>query len=467
MISRAAVPPAAERRLVLLITTTSSFLAPFMSSSLNIALPRIGAEFQLNAVVLGWVATAYLLSAAVFLVPFGRLGDIYGRRRIFSSGVILFAAASLLSALSVSGPMLIAARVLQGWGGSMIFGTGTAMLTSAYPPGERGAALGINTAAVYSGLSLGPVLGGVLTQSLGWRSLFLLNAGLGVFLAAAVLLLIKREWREARGEPFDTAGSTLFGLTLITLMYGFSRLPSAVGFALIAVGAALGALFLRVEDRSAHPVLNLGLFRENRLFAFSNLAAFINYSATAASGFLLSLYLQYVKGLSPRAAGLVLVAQPVIMAAASPVTGRLSDRIEPRLLASGGMALSSAGLLTLAFLRQDSPLAVVVGCLVLLGLGFGLFSSPNTNAVMSSVDKRALGVASATLGTMRLTGQMFSMGVSLLVIALFLGRVKITPERLPDFMRGLRAAYVIFAVLCAAGVFASTARGRRRGPGGP
>jgi MFS family permease len=273
--------------------------------------------------------------------------------------------------------------------------------------------------------------------------------------------LLKGEWRDARGEPFDAAGSALFGLSLVSLMYGFSRLPGAAGFALILAGAVLGALFVLLETRAEHPVLNLGLFRGNRIFAFSNLAALINYSATAAAGFLLSLYLQYVKGLPPRTAGLVLVVQPVIMAAASPVTGRLSDRIEPRWLASAGMALSSAGLLALAFLRAGSALAVVLGCLVLLGLGFGLFSSPNTNAVMSSVDKRFLGVASATLGTMRLTGQMFSMGVSLLVIALFVGRVRITTARLPEFMRGLRAAFLIFAALCAAGVFASMARGRK------
>jgi len=456
-------PLATDRRLILLITTTSSFLTPFMGSALNIALPRIGAEFALNAVALGWVATSYMLAAAVFLVPFGRLADIVGRRKIFTCGVILYTAASLLSALAVSGPMLIAVRVLQGWGGSMIFGTATAILTSAYPPGERGAALGINTAAVYTGLSLGPVLGGILTQTFGWRSIFLLHAGLGALLIALVLLLLKQEWREARGEPFDAAGSVLFGLTLISLMYGFSRLPHPSGFILILSGVVLSVMFLLVENRVSHPVLSLRLFRNNRIFAFSNLAAFINYSATAASGFLLSLYLQYVKGMSPREAGLVLVAQPVVMAVASPLTGRLSDRIEPRWLASAGMAVSAAGLLLLAFLNIGSPLAVVTGCLVLLGMGFGLFSSPNTNAVMSSVDMRSLGVASATLGTMRLTGQMFSMGVSLLVIALFLGRARITAANHPAFLSGLRSAYFIFAALCVAGVFASLARGSTPG----
>jgi len=464
MISSEATAPAVDKRLILLITCLSSFLTPFLGSAINIALPSIGVEFNLNAVSLGWVATSYLLAAAVFLVPFGRLADISGRMKIFSAGVVIFTVSSILSAASVSGFMLIASRVLQGLGSSMIFGTGMAILTSAYPPGERGTALGINTATVYTGLSLGPVLGGLLTQSLGWRSIFFISAGLGWVLMAFTFLLVKKknEWREARGESFDAIGSVLFGLMLVALMYGFSRLPNIVGLWLVLTGLALGALLFRVESGTRYPVLNLALFRRNVTFAFSNLAALINYSATFAAGFLLSLYLQYIKGLSPRQAGLILVAQPVLMAVVSPVTGWLSDRIEPRLPASLGMALSAVGLILLVFLQAGTALTVVLGCLALLGLGFGLFSSPNTNAVMSSVDKGQLGIASATLATMRLTGQMFSMGLALLVIALFVGRVKITPEHHAAFLRGLRTAFLIFGSLCGVGVFASLARGKVR-----
>jgi len=462
MISSEATAPAVDKRLILLITCLSSFLTPFLGSAVNVALPVIGREFDMNAVSLGWVATSYLLAAAIFLVPFGRLADISGRMKIFSAGIVIFTVSSILSAASVSGFMLIASRILQGLGSSMIFGTGTAILTSAYPPGERGTALGINTATVYTGLSLGPVLGGLLTQSLGWRSIFFISAGLGWVLMAFAFLLVKNEWQEARGESFDTIGSVLFGLMLVALMYGFSRLPNIVGLWLILAGLALGALLFRVESATRYPVLNLTLFRRNVTFAFSNLAALINYSATTAAAFLLSLYLQYIKGLSPRQAGLVLVAQPVLMAVVSPLTGWLSDRIEPRLPASVGMALSAAGLVLLYFLQAGTTLAVIIGCLALLGLGFGLFSSPNTNAVMSSVDKRQLGIASATLATMRLTGQMLSMGLALLVIALFVGPVKIAPEHHAAFLRGLRTAFLIFGSLCGAGVFASLARGKVR-----
>jgi EmrB/QacA subfamily drug resistance transporter len=461
IMSQAAAPPT-EKRVILLVTCLSSFLTPFIGSAINVALPSIGAEFNMNAISLGWVATSYLLAAAIFLVPFGRLADITGRKKIFSMGVFIFTISSLLSAVSVSGGMLIAARVLQGLGSSMIFGTGVAILTAAYPPGERGAALGINTAATYTGLSLGPVLGGLLTQGFGWRSIFLIITGLAWILMALVYILVKSEWREARGESFDTIGSVLFGLMLVALMYGFSRLPNIIGLWLILASLALGALLFRVELGTRYPVLNIALFRRNVTFAFSNLAALINYSATFAAGFLLSLYLQYIKGLSPRQAGLILVAQPVLMAIVSPVTGRLSDRIEPRIPASLGMALSAAGLILLVLLHAGTALAVVLACLALLGLGFGLFSSPNTNAVMSSVDKNQLGIAAATLATMRLTGQMFSMGLALLVIALFMGPVKITPEHYTVFLRGLRTAFLIFGLLCGAGVFASLARGKVR-----
>jgi EmrB/QacA subfamily drug resistance transporter len=462
MIPPEAAAPHVDKRIILLVTCLSSFLTPFMSSAVYVALPTIGREFNMNAVSLGWVATSYLLAAAVFLVPFGRLADISGRMKIFNTGVFIFTISSLLSAASLSGPMLIAARVLQGLGSSMIFGTGTAILTSAYPPGERGTALGINTATVYTGLSLGPVLGGLLTQGFGWRSIFLVNAGLAWVLMALAFLLVKSEWREARGEPFDALGSVLFGLMLVSLMYGFSLLPNLLGLCFILAGLALGGLLVWVESGIPCPVLNLDLFRRNVTFAFSNLAALINYCATTAAAFLLSLYLQYIKGLSPRQAGLVLVAQPLLMAVVSPLTGWLSDKIEPRLPASVGMAISAAGLILLVLLQAGTTLAAIIGCLALLGLGFGLFSSPNTNAVMSSVDKRQLGIAAATLATMRLTGQMLSMGLALLVIALSVGRVRITPEHHAAFLGGLRTAFLLFGCLCGAGVFASLARGKVR-----
>jgi EmrB/QacA subfamily drug resistance transporter len=451
-----------DRGPALLVATLASFLTPFMGSSVNIALPSIGREFGMHAVSLSWIVTSYLLAAAMFLVPMGRIADIHGRKKIFRIGISIDLAASVCLVISSNEIQFICLRVLQGIGGAMIFGTSVAILTSVFPVGERGKALGINVAAVYSGLSLGPFIGGFLTQHLGWRAIFISYVPLELVVVALTFWKLKGEWAGARGEKFDLAGSAVYGLSLVALMYGFSLLPAASAVWLVLLGAVGIFAFIRWEMKVDSPVFNTGLFRHNAVFAFSNLAALINYCATSATAFLLSLYLQYTKGLTPDKAGLVLVSQPVVMAIFSPLAGRLSDKIEPRIVASCGMTLTVIGLVLFASLGETTALTSIILGLVLLGFGFALFSSPNTNAVMSSVERKFYGVASATIGTMRLTGQMLSMGIAMLVFAVYLGRAEITPENYPLFLRSAKTAFVIFAALCVGGVFASLARGKVR-----
>ena len=433
-----------------------------MASSVNVALPTIGKEFALDAVLLSWVATSYLLAAAMFLVPMGRAADIYGRKRIFTLGVAVYTAASLALAFSPTITLLIIMRVVQGAGAAMTFGTSTAMLMSVYPREKRGHVLGIATAAVYIGLTIGPFVGGVLTEHLGWRSIFALQFPLGVLTLLLVSWKIKGEWRESLGERFDTVGSLIYAGAIVCTLYGFSILPSPWGGALLLAGIAGTFVFLKWASSQPHPVISLGLVKGNTAFVFSNLAALINYSATFAVTFLLSLYLQYIKGLGPRDAGIALVAQPALMAAVSPLAGRLSDRIEPRIVSSIGMALTCVALLSLAFIGSDTELAWIVAILIVLGIGFGLFSSPNANAVMSSVQPRHYGVAAATTGTMRLVGQMFSMGLAMFMFSLFVGHVQITPEYYPQFVTATHWAFGIYAAVCFAGVFVSLARGNVR-----
>jgi EmrB/QacA subfamily drug resistance transporter len=450
------------KRTALLIATFASFLTPFMVSSINIALPAIGREFQMSAVLMSWVPASYILSAAMFLVPFGRLADIHGRKRVFAWGMWIFTLASLFLAVSPSATVLITLRVAQGFGSAMIFGTGMAILTSVYPASERGRVLGINVAAVYLGLSLGPVLGGFLTHQFGWRSIFLVNVPLGLFVIYLVAAKLNREWADARGEKFDFIGALFYAFTLVALMYGFSLLPALSGAWFILAGVAGCVLFVAWDRRAASPLLNMDLFFHNPAFAFSNLAALINYSATFGVTFLLSLYLQYIKGFSPQHAGMILISQPVVMAIFSPFAGRLSDKIEPRVVASIGMGFTSAGLFLFTFIDHDTHLGFIITGLMLLGFGFALFSSPNTNAVMSSIEKRFYGVGSSTLGTMRLTGQMLSMGITMVIFALSIGSARITPENYPLFLTSVRTAFIIFAALCFSGIFASLARGKVR-----
>lgn len=448
------------KRAALIVATLSSFLGPFMGSSVNVALPTIGQEFSMGAVVLGWVNTAFLLAAATFLIPFGRLGDIYGRKKIYMWGVLAFIMASILIANANSGMMIILCRVFQGFGSSMIFATGMPILISVFPVGERGKALGISVAAVYLGLSTGPFVGGLITQQLGWRYIFWLNLPLGMILLGVIFFMLKGDWAEARGSRFDFAGSAILAVALASTMYGFSSLPSVYAAVMIAAGLAGMIVFVAFEMRTANPLVDIDLFRHNTVFAFSNLAALINYAATFAVSFLLSLYLQQLKGLTPQETGLVLIAQPIIQAIFSPMAGRLSDKKEPRIIASLGMGLTLIGLILLVFLDADSAIGYIVFCLMFLGFGFALFSSPNTNAIMSSVERRFFGVAGAMVSMMRQIGMMLSMGIVMMLLALFLGRSEIAPENHQQFAQTMRVAFAFFAVLCLGGIFASLARGK-------
>ena len=451
------------KNVILLMATLATFVTPFSMSSANIALPAIGAEFSMDAILMGWVSTSFLLSSATFLVMFGRLADIYGRKRIFTYGIIVFMLASFVISLSPSSGVLIFMRVIQGVGGSMIATTSVALITSVFPPGERGKALGINSAAVYIGLSAGPFLGGFITQNFGWRSIFLLIVPLMAIVLLLVLTSMRGEWREAKGESFDYIGSSIFGFTLVTTIYGFSILPSYIGWILVAAGM-LGLIgFIRYETSAKSPVLDMKLFRGNRVFTFSNLAALINYASTAAITFLMSLYLQYVRGFDPQSAGLILLAQPVVQAILSPISGRLSDRVEPRLISSAGMAIISAGLFGLATISTETSLLMIIANLAALGLGFALFVTPNTNAIMCAVERRYLGVASGTLATMRQVGQTLSMGFAMMVLAVYVGPVQITPPFYQAFMGSVTVIFVFFAFLCLVGMAASLARGKTIG----
>ncbi|MFB3884402.1 MAG: MFS transporter [Thermodesulfobacteriota bacterium] len=453
-----------NKRLTLLMTTSGAFVVPFMGSSVNIALPSIGKEFAMDAIMLSWVTTSYILASAAFQVPAGRIADIFGRKKVFLWGFVIHTFFSLLCVISRDSISFIVFRFLQGVGGSMTFSTGTAILMSVFPVEERGKVLGVNVAAVYVGLSCGPFVGGVLTYSLGWRSIFLITVPIGFLIILFTLLKIKGEWVEAKGESFDLTGSILFIITLTAIIYGFSLLPGPKGSLLILFGAVMLPLFVKWEIRSKASIFNIDLFRRNRVFAFSNIAAFINYGATFAVTFLLSLYLQYVKGLNPQGAGLILIAQPIFQAVFSPFAGKLSDRIEPGKVASTGMAITAVGLFLFIFLREKTAISFIIANLAFMGIGFSLFSSPNTNAVMSSIEKKYYGVASGTLGTMRTVGMMFSMGMVMLVFSLYIGRTQITPSSYPLFVKSMKAIFIFSTALCVAGIFASLSRGRvRRG----
>ncbi len=449
-----------NRNSILFVICMATTLVPFMGSSVNLALPIIAKEFSMNAISLGWLVSIFLLSSAIFPVPFSKLSDKFGRKKIFLLGIIVFMLGSILCVVSKSGEMLIVSRFFQGIGAAMMFATNMAIVTSIFPPNERGKALGIITTVVYVSISSGPFLGGMLTHYLGWRSIFIVSTIISFAVIIGILIFIKDEWIESKVEPFDWKGALFFGIGLSALIYGFSNLPKIIGFYSLAIGLLSLPIFIIFEKRQTSPVLNVNLFWENKVFGFSSISALINYSATFAISFLLSLYLQYIKGFSAQHAGLVLIVQPLTQAVLSPFTGSWSDKIDARKLATTGMAIIVVGLLAMLFLSSSTSLYFIIVVSIILGIGFGTFSSPNMNVIMSSVEKKHLGLASATTNTMRLTGQAISMGITMMVISILVGKIKISPDVLPQFMQSIHVTFIILAILCSIGVYTSWSGGK-------
>lgn len=446
---------------LLFILCLGSSLVPFMSSALNLALPYINKDLSLNAVMSGWVPTSYMLTTAILQIPCARIADMIGRKKVFVWGVVILTVFTVLSGLATTGATLIVYRSLAGIGSAMMFGTSTAILTSSIPAQKRGKAMGILTATVYSSLAAGPFIGGLLTQYFNWHSIFFVSAFVSLIVAVGGYLIIKEDWKEDVRSKFDTVGSVLFAFGLSSLIYGFTMLPHVLGFVFIGIGIVILLLFGLYEKKQEFPVFNVQIFLQNKVFRMSSLSALINYSATFAISFMLSLYLQYVRGLSPRDAGFILIIQSVIQAIASLRSGSLSDKMSATFLATLGMSVIAVGLVGLCFISETTNYYFLGGMMVLLGLGFGIFSSPNTNIIMSSVERKYYGLASATMGTMRLTGQSLSMGIAIMAISIAVGNIDLSIAPHPQFIGSMRITFVICLVLCLFGIYASSVRGRK------
>jgi EmrB/QacA subfamily drug resistance transporter len=459
------MPQPVSRTATLVVVCTAHFLMPFMMSAVGVALPAIGRDFAASARELGLVETTYVLSASIFLLTMGRLGDIHGRRRIFQFGVAVFTVAGGLLSQAWSIESLIGFRFLQGMGGAMVMATSLAIVVSVFPREERGKALGIAVAAVYAGISCGPLIGGALVSTFGWRSIFYCSVPLGTITFIVTWLKLRGEWAEAAGEPFDWKGGLLYAGAILLLIYGASHLDrGGWAWTLLGLGTVGLALFVAFESKTPFPILNIALLTGNRVFALSNLAALFNYSATFGVTFFMSLYLQYVKGLSPHQAGLVLILQPVTQTLFSPLCGRLSDRYPAAWVATAGMTLCVAGLGVAATIDAASSLPMILLMLAFLGLGFALFSSPNMSVIMGSVGPRYLGVATGLAASMRTLGMLASMTVITIVFSMLMGGQQVTAATQSAFLTSMHTALLIFTGLCTLGIFCSLGRVRRGRP---
>lgn len=451
-------------RITMIIVMITSFITPFMSNAVNLGIPQIGMEYGVDQFGLNWVVTSYLLATAAFLLPFGRLADLVGRKKVFLIGMFLLAATSLGCGLAPTFSFLMVFRILQGMSSAMIFGTSMAILTSVVPPKERGKAMGLSAATTYIGLSLGPVLGGLICRILSWRSIFYICFILALIIIALTIAKLTGEWVGADDEQFDTWGSILWVFGILLFLYGLTDLTAGFHYILACVsGVILLVAFALYESKISYPLLPIGMFARNRSFSFSNLAALINYSATFALIYLMSLYLQNVQKIDTSQSGLILLSQPIIMAALSPFAGRLSDRVNSQILASLGMGITTIGLFLFIFLDQTTSITFVMLNLAFIGLGFAFFSSPNTNAVMSSVERTLYGIASSTLGTMRLLGQTLSMAIVTLITSIYMKNMTLdSPDYIMSFLKSSKISFSVFTLLCFLGVFASLARGGRK-----
>ena len=443
----------------LFVVSAVQFLTPFMLSAVGVALPSIGREFSASAVQLGLVETVYIFAFSLFLIPAGRLGDIYGRKRIFTIGIVAFTAGTVLISLAFSIKSFIVFRFFQGGGGAMITGTSVAILSSVFPAARRGRAMGIIVGCIYLGLSLGPVLSGFMVTHLGWRWIFYLGVLVEFLCLLLTVLKLKGEWAEARGERFDYTGTLLYIGSLFFLIYGTLNQNEGGIYLAFIVSGALGLLiFLFFEYRCPSPILDVGLLIHNRVFAFSNLATLINYAASYGIAFFFSLYLQVVRGYSPEGAGFILIIQPVVQTVLSPFFGRLADRVSPAGLSTAGMAVCTLGLGLASGFHGKTPLHVIMGMLALMGIGFSLFSSPNTTTVMGSVPPKNYGIASSFLATMRTVGMLCSMTIITLVFKRIMGDHPVSAQTQTSFLVSMHHCFLIFCLLCVAGVFCSMVR---------
>lgn len=452
-----------RQKYTLFVAIITAFLTTFTGSALNLSIPQIGSEFGSSATLIGWIVTGYLLASAVLSVPFGRIADLTGKKRILVIGILIFSLTGGLCAFSGSIQILLLFRILQGVGAAMIFSTNIATLISAFPAEARGKVLGYSVASTYIGLSAGPVAGGFLNHTFGWRSIFLV-----IFLISFLVFLTA--WKGlpsdaahfAQGnhkEQSDLPGNLLYISMLACIMVGLSAWStSPIAKFLVPLGLLLFVLFVRQELRAQAPVVEVRLFSHNLAYAFSNLAALMNYGATFGIGYLLSLYLQLVRGYDSQVAGLVLISQPLIMAFLSPLAGRLSDRVSPFKLASLGMAITALGVFSFVFLTEDYPMWLIIVNLVVIGIGFAFFSSPNTNAVMSCVEKKDYSVASSILATMRSIGHTSSMAIVTFITAAYLGQSKLADADPDTLVILMRTSFITFTVICAAGIFIALKR---------
>lgn len=443
-----------KKNLLLFICTVLSFFTVFAVNAVTIVIPSIAAEFHMSNIVQNWVTIIFLLVVAVLSVPAGQISGKYGLKKVTIISVVLFIIISIANVLVTSQEQFLACRLILGIALSFINVTSMAMIVNAFPPEERGKALGINITGVYVGLSLSPVIGGILNYNLGWRSVVLFGVPFLFVILALLLTRIDDEWSSFENLPLDLKGSFAYGIGMVLFMYGFTILNTQLGVILTVLGVMILLIFAWIELKQKYPVFDIRFFK-NHKFLSANFASLCAYLATYAVTTILNYHLQYIKGFDSQTAGMILLVAPLCQVILAPIAGRLSDRFVPQILAAIGMALGTLSLFLFSFLDSATSIEFLFVAMILYGIGFGLFSPPNTNVIMGSVPPKDTSVASAAVATMRTVGQAMSMGILTLVFAFVMGDVPIIQQYYPLLIQSCQITCIICVVLCIASVFAS------------
>ena len=448
-----------QQKSAIFVGVSTAFVTTFAGSALNLAIPDMGSYFNMGASGVGWIVTLYTLVIAAFSTPFGKLADTTGRRRVLIIGVAGFGLVSVITVFSFNSAMLLALRVLQGLTAAMIFATNMPIAISAFPGKERGKAIGLVTSGTYTGLAMGPVLGGVLNNWFGWKAIFIFGAVVSVVAFLFVLKGLSKDAVEKPDLKQDITGNVIYVFMIASFIYGLTAFNSIkFGWAFIAIALVLGFAFVKTELANDNPMIDVRIFASNRTYTLSNLTALFNYSATFALSYLVSIYMQVVSGFSSQTAGFVLITQPLFMAILSPRMGRLSDKVAPYKLASFGMGLCALSLLFFGFISENTSIILIVLALAVAGIGIAFFSSPNTNVIMSCVPPAKFGVANSILATMRTTGQSSGMAIITLVVSGTIGNSSLYQVSPDQLINTIHIAFLIFTGLCAAGIVMSLQR---------
>lgn len=431
---------------VILIAMLASFCVAFTSNAVSVALPTIAVDFNITNIMQNWLVNIYLLVIAAASVPFGKICGKYGLNKTMGIGLIGYVVGSILSGIAFNIEFMLVARIIQGIASAVLFVNSMAIITEQVPPQKRGQAIGITVTGVYLGLTLAPTVSGFLVEYVGWRSIFYITVPL-ILISYYLLTRIDKEWIIGGGDPIDVKGSLLYVVGILILMYGFTILHDVIGIITVVIGLVILSIFAKYELKEQYPIYDMHLFR-NVKYTSSNIASLISYFATFVVTYILNYHLQYLNGFSPETTGLILIVTPLIMAIGAPIAGRLSDKINPQILAAIGMIIVSIALVILCFLDETTPLYMIFISMILQGVGFSLFSTPNNNVILGSVDKKDIATASASLSTVRTIGQSFSLGLLTLVFAYIMGNVPIIPQHYPQLILSSQVTMILSTILC-------------------